>query len=262
MNTEEQALQLEDYQLQLRWLRPQAADAAQKPVIVFLHDSLGCITLWRDFPERLVQQTGCPALVYDRRGYGASSPFSSTQRNPDYLEREADVLEHLLEKLNIPEAILFGHSDGGSIALLAAAKYPQRIKGIITEGAHVFVEELTLAGIRAAVQAYQTTSLPEKLRKYHGAKTDAVFHAWADIWLSDAFRDWNIEGFLSAIRCPALVVQGEADEYGTLAQVEAVVRQVQGQAQKLVIPGIGHTPHREAQELVLAESSRFIQTIR
>ena len=145
------------------------------PTLVFLHDSLGCIALWRDFPAALGAATGCPTLSYDRQGYGQSSPFASTERPINYLEVEADLLLRLLEQCAVEQAILFGHSDGGSIALLAAAKHPASIRAVVTEGAHIFVEEVTLQGIREAVQAYRTTALPERLRNYHGAKTNAVF---------------------------------------------------------------------------------------
>lgn len=257
IHTKEEFILVDDALFSLKWLCPEAA-AAGKPVLVFLHDSLGCIRLWRDFPEQLAQATGCPALIYDRQGYGQSSPFQSINRSLNYLEQEADVLDRLLEKLQIPQAILFGHSDGGSIALIAAAKYKSRINAIITEGAHVFVEEVTLEGIRAAVEAYQTTDLPQKLQKYHGAKTEAVFRAWTETWLSGSFQSWNIEHFLPSILCPALIIQGEQDEYGTLAQVEAVVQQAQGPVQQLILPDIGHTPHREAPEQVLEKSAHFI----
>ena len=257
IHTKEEFILVDDAELSLKWVYPEAG-AAGKPVLVFLHDSLGCIRLWRDFPEKLAQATGCTALIYDRQGYGQSSPFESINRGPDYLEQEADVLERLLEKLQIPQAILFGHSDGGSIALIAASKYKSRVKAIITEGAHVFVEEITLAGIREAVESYQTTNLPQKLQKYHGAKTEAVFCAWTDTWLSASFRSWNIEYFLPSILCPALIIQGEKDEYGTLAQVKAVVQQAQGPVQQLILPDIGHTPHREAPEQVLEKSAHFI----
>lgn len=256
-HTSEQLLYFQDHQLQVKTLTPEQLKP-ELPTLVLLHDSLGCISLWRDFPEKLAERTGLEVMLYDRRGYGNSTPFANTARQPDYLAREADALHELLQQLQISKAILFGHSDGGSIALLTAAKYPETIAGIVTEGAHVFVEEITLAGIRSAVQAYQQTNLPQKLLKYHGDKTDAVFRAWADIWLSDRFWDWNIELFLPAILCPSLIIQGEEDEYGTLAQVDAIVEQVRGPAQKLIIPKVGHTPHREATQQVLTATVDFI----
>jgi pimeloyl-ACP methyl ester carboxylesterase len=232
-----------------------------RPTLVFLHDSLGSTTLWRDFPAALGAATGCPTLVYDRQGYGQSSPFNSTRREVTYLETEADVLQRLLEQGAIEQAILFGHSDGGSIALLAAAKHPARIRAVVTEGAHIFVEEVTLRGIREAMQAYRTTNLPERLRKYHGDKTDAVFEAWTQTWLHDEYRAWNIEHFLPRITCPVLVIQGGQDEYGTLAQVTGIIAQVAGTAQPLLIPFVGHTPHKDARQTVLHYTSRFIEAV-
>lgn len=239
----------------------QAIIGKERPTIVFLHDSLGSIELWRDFPKKLGALANCNTLVYDRQGYGQSSPFAGSDRNNDYLELEADVLNLLMEQCGIHHALLFGHSDGGSIALIAAAKYPTRIKGVITEGAHIFVEDITLEGIKEAVQAYQITNLKERLQKYHGDKTDAVFWAWAGTWLSEGFRSWNIEGFLPHIKCPVLVIQGESDEFGSLEQVHGIISQVAGPASQLLIPSIGHTPHKEAKEMVLERSVSFISHI-
>ncbi len=232
-----------------------------RPTLIFLHDSLGCIELWRDFPQLLGEAIHCNVLVYDRQGYGKSEPFSSVDRENDYLEVEADVLNLLMEKLSIKTVFLFGHSDGGSIALIAAAKYPKKIKGVITEGAHIFVEGITLQGIKVAVEAYRTTNLPEKLAKYHGNKTEAVFWAWANTWLSEDFKSWTIEHFLPYIQCPVLVIQGEEDEYGSLAQVEGIISQITSETQKYIIPSIGHTPHKEAKELVLAKTVKFVNQI-
>ena len=184
--------------------------------------------------------------------------FTTSTRGNDYLEMEADVLKEVLEINNINNAILFGHSDGGSIALIAAAKYPSHIEGVITEGAHVFVEAITLQSIREAVNAYHTTNLKEKLQKYHGDKTNGVFDAWTKTWLSDEYRSWNIEHFLPQIKCPALIIQGEKDEYGTLEQVNKIVNQVGGLAGKMIIPSVGHTPHKEAADVVLEQSAAFI----
>lgn len=232
--------------------------ADNRPTIIFLHDSLGCIELWRDFPQALGKATNCNVVVYDRQGYGKSAPFGIAERNNDYMELEANVLNDLIMKLGIKDVILFGHSDGGSIALIAAGKYPQNIRAVITEGAHIFVEEITLQGIRAGAEAYRTTNLKERLQKYHGDKTEAMFWAWAKTWLTDKFRTWNIESFLPHIQCPVLVIQGDKDEYGTEAQVDGIVNQTSGEAVKLIIPEIGHTPHKEARETVLKESAGFI----
>lgn len=259
MEKKESYLKLGQQVLKAQKINPDSLGANKRPTLVFLHDSLGCIQLWRDFPEKLAVATQCNAFLYDRRGYGQSSSFGPEERSASYLEEEAHTLAQVLQKAGIRQAILFGHSDGGSIALVAAAEYPGLIKGIITEGAHVFVEEITLAGIREAVAAYQTTPLPQKLAKYHGDKTERVFRAWTNTWLSPAFRNWNIEKYLPEIKCPALIIQGEEDEYGTEAQVNRIVQQSGGEAEKWMIPGIGHSPHKEAPEEVLERSSRFIK---
>jgi pimeloyl-ACP methyl ester carboxylesterase len=252
---------VDDVELHVRTLTHAERAAAARPTLVFLHDSLGSVALWRDFPERLARATGCDALVYDRRGYGRSAPFGSEPRTPAYLEDEARPLARLLAHFQIERAILFGHSDGGSIALIAAAFHPERIAGIITEGAHVFVEELTLAGIRDARVAFRTTDLPRRLARYHGDKTEAVAAAWIDTWLAPEFRDWNIERVLPRVHCPVLVLQGADDEYGTPAQVEAIARGVNGPAEPHLIPGVGHTPHKEAADEVLGLVTSFVKRL-
>jgi pimeloyl-ACP methyl ester carboxylesterase len=233
-------------------------DYPDRPTIIFLHDSLGCIQLWRDFPQKLGELTKCNIFIYDRHGYGKSSPFPNRKRNNDYMEIEADILATLMDECSIDQAILFGHSDGGTIALIAGAKYPSRVTAIITEGAHIFVEEETITGIRQAINAYETTDLKAKLEKYHGDKTDAVFWAWAETWTTDEYRTWNIEGLLPSVKCPILVIQGEQDEYGTSKQVEGIIKQVSGTATKLFLPNVRHTPHKEASDLVFNKAAEFI----
>lgn len=232
------------------------------PTLVFLHDSLGCVETWRDFPQRLADRAGLDALIYDRRGYGQSSPLGEEVRTTRYLHGEAEVLLRLLDTLAIERVALFGHSDGGSIALLAAAQRPGAVCGVVTEGAHVFVEEVTLAGIREAGEALASTNLRERLTRYHGAKTDLMTAAWIDTWLSPEFRAWNIESCLPRIVCPVLAIQGEEDEYGTPAQVKAIIRGVSGPTRSLMLPGIGHTPHRDAAEAVLDASAEFLASLR
>ncbi len=232
-----------------------------KPTIIFLHDSLGCIELWRDFPQKIGTQTQCNVLVYDRHGYGKSSAFDSEKRTIDYLEKEADVLNSIIEKFKINQAIFLGHSDGGSIAIIAASKYPEKTKGIITEGAHVFVEDITLSGIREAKEAYQKTNLKHKLTKYHGDKVEALFNAWTETWLSQEYKDWNIEKFLPTIYCPVLVIQGEKDEYGSKEQVNSIIYHVKGVSEKYEVPNVGHTPHKESEVLTLSKCAAFIKRI-
>lgn len=232
-----------------------------QPTFVFLHDSLGCVALWRDFPEKTGIATHCNILVYDRLGYGKSDPMPTYERPVHYLELEADVLNEVLTTLNIHNAVLFGHSDGGSIALLAASKYPERIKAVICEAAHIFVEDITLKGIHDAKDAYQNTNLGERLQKYHGDKVDTLFKAWTETWTRNDFKSWTIEPFLPAITCPLLFIQGDADEYGSLNQVEHTIRQVNGKAEKFILPNIGHTPHKDAPEAVIERVTAFVQEI-
>lgn len=232
-----------------------------RPTLVFLHDSLGCTQLWRDFPSELGKATRCNVLVYDRLGYGKSFPMLTHKRENNYMEAEADVLNELLDALQIKDAFLFGHSDGGTIALITASKYPGKTRAILCEAGHIFVEDITVKGVRDAWEAYQTTNLPERLAKYHGDKTDMLVRAWTEIWLSDRFRSWNIESSLKNITAPLLFIQGSEDEYGTLDQVEKTVSQVSGSSEKFIIPNAGHTPHKEVPEIVLEKAARFINSL-
>lgn len=230
-----------------------------RPTLVFLHDSLGSIRQWKAFPRLLGEAADLDVLAYDRQGYGESDPYAGARRAKTYLETEADVLEKVLAARGIPRAVLFGHSDGGTIALLAAAKHPSRVAGIVVEAGHVFIEAITLAGIRDSLQAFHATDMRARLFKYHGEKVDALFENWSGTWLSEEFRRWNIEPILPAIRCPVLVIQGDRDEYGSEKQVDAVVDQVRGPAKKLMLAGIGHAPHREAPEACLEAAVEFFR---
>lgn len=230
-----------------------------RPTVVFLHDSLGCTQLWRDFPVKLSELSQCNILVYDRLGYGKSDPMPTHERSNNYMEQEADLLNDLLIELNIQDVILFGHSDGGTIALIAASKYPENVKAVICEAGHIFVEDATLKGVYEAWEAYKTSNLSERLKKYHGDKVDMLFKAWTETWTREGFRNWNIEYLLKDITCPLLFIQGENDEYGTLDQVEKTIGQVSGSTEKYIIPDVGHTPHKEIPELVLNKAVEFIQ---
>jgi len=230
----------------------------RSPVLVFLHDSLGCVETWREFPLELARRTGLDAVVYDRRGYGKSAPFPPEPRTPQYLAQEGEVLVRLLDALGCDDAVLFGHSDGATIALYAAAQAPARIRAVVSEAAHVFVEELSLAGIRDAREALRTTDLRERLVRYHGDKVDGVTSAWIDTWLDPGFRDWNMLGELPRVVAPVLAVQGEGDEYGTSAQVRAILERVGGVVRAHMIPAVGHTPHRDARDVVLEASAAWI----
>jgi pimeloyl-ACP methyl ester carboxylesterase len=251
------------HRLSAEYIKP-ANDSSndQRPTLVFLHEGLGSIGQWRDFPLLLGRATGLPALIYDRWGHGKSDPLRNP-RNVGYMHDEAlTTLPEILNQLRMEKTILIGHSDGGSIALLFAAEYPERVSGIVTAAAHVFVEDITIKGIREAVRVFETTNLRERLRPYHGDNTESMFRGWADIWLAPEFRDWNIEAYLPAVTSPVLAIQGINDEYGTAAQVDAIVRQVSGPVQGLLIPDCGHIPHHQARERVLSEIIRFIPSLK
>ncbi len=232
-----------------------------RPTIVFLHDSLGSIELWRDFPEKLCTATGCNALIYDRHGYGKSGPLIHTPRESNYMEVEADILAEIILEYKLSQVVLFGHSDGGTIALLAAAKHPELVAAVITEGAHIFVENETLQGIRQAIDQYKSTGLKSKLEKYHGTNTDEMFNAWAQTWTADFFRNWNIEKFLPLVTCPTLVIQGEQDEFGTTKQVSGIANGISGKAETFLVPNAKHTPHKETGQVVIEKCADFIKAI-
>ncbi|MEI7637512.1 MAG: alpha/beta hydrolase [Syntrophus sp. (in: bacteria)] len=228
------------------------------PHLVFLHEGLGSVGQWKDFPLSLCKRTKLPALVFDRWGYGKSEPCNEIM-NVGYLHAEAlTSLPQVLAHFRIHRSILIGHSDGGSIALMFAAVHPEKVCCLMTEAAHVFVEDVTLEGIREAVQFYEDTDLRERLAKYHSEKTDLVFKRWSETWLAPSFREWNIENYLSKVNCPVLAIQGKDDPYGTPAQVEAIVRQVSGPSSGLIVPECGHIPHFQAREVVTQAMEDFI----
>jgi pimeloyl-ACP methyl ester carboxylesterase len=217
--------------------------------------------MWRDFPDRLVAATGCGALVYSRRGYGASAPVEGP-RPVRFMHDEALlVLPALLERFGIAKPLLFGHSDGASIAIIYAGTHPGAVCGLILEAPHVFVEPVCRESIARLAAAYETTDLKGRLERHHGQNTDSMFRTWTEVWLRPEFQGWNLEAYLPAITAPVLVVQGENDEYGTLRQVEAVLTQVRGPAESLVLPGAGHSPHRDRPDEVLARAARFVHGV-
>ena len=244
--------------LQVCRLQPPGLEAdGATPTLILLHEALGSIEQWRDFPQALVAATGMPALIYDRCGFGGSQPLMSP-RGVDFFDRELLSLDDLLQTCGIKRPLLFGHSDGATLALLYAAAYPDRPLAVVSEAAHLFVEEETLSGILEAVQRWQNGDLRERLGRYHGEKTESVFATWAETWLDPAFRNWNIEAQLKLICCPVLAIQGESDQYGTIRQLQAINAGVSGRCRSRLLPGCGHTPHREVMEEVLAETAAFI----
>jgi pimeloyl-ACP methyl ester carboxylesterase len=233
--------------------------AGANATIVMLHEGLGSVAMWKDFPERVAEASGCGVLVYSRYGHGKSERLAE-KRSIDFMHHEAKVvLPELLREFQIEQPILLGHSDGASIALIYAGTWPERVRGLILEAPHVFVEEFGLRSTSAIRTLYESSNLREKLSRYH-EHVDEMFRGWNDIWLDPQFRNWNIEEYLEAITCPTLVVQGANDEYGTLAQAEAIHRRVPA-TQTLIFPRCGHSPHRDQPKLTLAAISEFITTL-
>ena len=233
------------------------------PLIVFLHEGLGSLTMWRDFPQRLCKAAGCRGLVYSRPGYGRSTPRAANEAwGLNFMHRQAhEVLPALLAALRIDTEAhppwLFGHSDGGSITLLYAARFPQQLAGAIVLAPHIVVEDLSVASIQKARTAYLQTDLRQRLAKYH-EDPDSAFWGWNDIWLHPPFREWSIEAELDSIRCPLLAVQGLDDEYGTLEQIRGIARRVP-QTQTLELARCGHSPHRDQPELLIDAATKFLQ---
>ena len=235
-----------------------AGTGAGAPTLVFLHEGLGSVALWRDFPAKLAARTGAPALVYSRRGYGQSDRLAAP-RAVGYMHDEAlVVLPALLSELGIAEPILIGHSDGASIALIHAGSGRWPVRALILEAPHVFVEDVTVASIEQARIAFRTTDLGKRLARYHG-DADHAFWGWNDIWLDPAFRSWNIEDCLPGVHCPVLAIQGADDEYGTLAQLDAIERGVSGPFDRLVLASCKHSPHRDQEAATLDAMARFIE---
>ncbi len=236
------------------------AGASTASTLVFLHEGLGSVAMWRDFPQRVVDATGHPALVYSRAGYGKSSPLVAP-RQPDYMHVEAlSTLPALLDRLAIDAPILIGHSDGASIALIHAGGGARAVRAVAAIAPHVFVEDISLTSIAQARHAFDEGELRQRLARYH-ANVDSAFRGWNDIWLAPNFRDWNIESFLGGIECPVALVQGEHDEYGTLAQVDAIERGTRAPVERVVLAACGHSPQRDQPEATLAALKRFIVSL-
>jgi pimeloyl-ACP methyl ester carboxylesterase len=258
MTADYSAVELSRGRVEYRWIGPRGSGL---PVLVFLHEGLGCVALWKDFPDRVAEATGLPALVYSRIGYGGSSPCA-LPRPLTYMHEEGEQgLPELLAALGIRRHILVGHSDGASISLIyAGAAQHQDLLGIAVMAPHSFCEEVSVASIRAANDAFTHGDLRVRLAKYHGANVDCAFHGWCDGWLDPDFMRWNIEGYVDRIKVPVLVIQGEDDEYGTAAQVESIARRVAG-AETLMLPACGHSPQRDQPEATLDAIAGFIRKL-
>ena len=226
--------------------------------VILLHDSLGSVGLWRDFPMRLVEATGRGAIAYDRMGFGKSSA-SASPLPLDFIERESEALRELREALGIDDHVLLGHSVGGAMALASAARFPQGCRAVVSLAAQAFVEDRTREGIHTARTSLSTPDGIARLSRWHGEKARWVLDAWTETWLAPAFADWSLRPLLGRITCPALVIHGKEDEYGSAAFPETISRGIGAHARMLLLEGVGHQPHREQADVVLAAIADFLR---
>jgi len=247
--------------IESQWIAPERVTA---PLMVFLHEGLGSVSMWRDFPQRLCDATGLRGLAYSRPGYGRSTPRAAGEAwAPDFMHRQAqEVLPALLAALGVDAARdppwLFGHSDGGSIALLYAARFPARVAGAVVLAPHIRVEAVSVASIAQARDAYLGTDLRQRLARHHD-DPDSAFWGWNDVWLDPAFRDWSIEDEIRTITCPLLAVQGVDDEYGSLEQIRGIARRVP-QTRLLELADCAHSPHRDQPDALIGAVTEFLRT--
>jgi pimeloyl-ACP methyl ester carboxylesterase len=233
-----------------------------KPTLVFLHEGLGSIRQWRDFPAKLAAATGCRALVYDRYGYGRSDVLAEPRRTVRFMHDEAlDALPDLLRETGVENPVLIGHSDGASIALIYAGS-GQGAKGIVAMAPHVFIEPVCLSSIRKATGTFESTDLAARLGRHH-RDARKTFYGWADVWLDPQFEGWDIRSeLLPNIRCPVLAIQGYDDEYGTMAQLDEIAARVRGRCELLKLERCGHAPFRDRPEEVLQAAAAFIGALK
>jgi pimeloyl-ACP methyl ester carboxylesterase len=243
------------HSLNYEWVGPEAPGT---PVLVFLHEGLGSIRQWRDFPARLAGQLGCRALVYDRYGYGQSDVLQEPRRTVRFMHDEAlRALPDLLKALAVDEPVLVGHSDGASIALIhAGAGF--RVRAVVAMAPHVFIEDICIRSIVAAARTFETTDLPQRLGRYH-RDVRKTFYGWADVWRDAEFGRWDIrDEYLPGVRCPVLAIQGHDDEYGTMAQLDEIGRRVAGPCELVKLEHCGHTPFRDQPERTLEAATAFL----
>lgn len=255
--THRQFLETPISRLEYQLLRP----ADQGPVLVLLHEGLGSLDLWKDFPAQLADACAAPVLVYSRQGYGRSSPVT-LPRPLDYLSQDGpQELEHVLDGLALDQVILVGHSDGASIALAYAARQDPRVKGVVVLAPHVDVEPASVAGVRRTVQAYTRGDLHERLRAYHGSNLDGAFRGWSDTWLNPDFATWNLHTALPLIQVPVLAIQGDEDEFATPAQLQTLAAMVSGPCRTLQLEHCRHFPQNQARARVLELIDEFRATL-
>jgi pimeloyl-ACP methyl ester carboxylesterase len=245
-------ISINDIQLSYNFIHPSLLQSG-RPLLVFLHEGLGCSEQWKDFHTGLCVQLSLPGFYYDRHGYGQSQEVQEPRQH-DFLDNEAEItLPALFEKLNLSHLpkIIFGHSDGGTIALLFAAKFPEQTIAVITEAAHVINEEITMRGQRDVIKLYETTDLPAKLARYHGSKTEKMFRSWINVWQSEEMSSWSIEHKLQTITCPVLAIQGSDDNYGSPEQLRRIKKHAtKAHVTISLIENCGHVPHHQSREKV------------
>jgi pimeloyl-ACP methyl ester carboxylesterase len=234
---------------------------AGKPPLVFLHEGLGSIRQWRDFPAKLCAATGCAGFVYDRYGYGQSEVLAEARRTVRFMHDEGLIaLPELLTAASLKNPILVGHSDGASIALIHAGA-GHAVRGVVAMAPHVFIEPICISSIRKATETFKTADLPARLGRYH-KDARKTFYGWADVWLDPQFKGWDIRAdYLPGVRCPVLAIQGHDDEYGTMEQLEEIKRRVSGTCELMKLDGCGHAPFRDQPEAVLSRISSFVQNL-
>ncbi|MDP1837369.1 MAG: alpha/beta hydrolase [Reyranella sp.] len=261
VTTSDRLIDLGDRQLRVRQLIPRQDDGFERTTLVFLHEGLGCIDMWRDFPQSLCNATRCKGIVYDRTGYGGSSPWPS-EPGVRYMEIEADeVLPRLLEALGVEDCVLIGHSDGGTIALNYAASDPEPLRAVVTLAAHAINEPVCVDSIRNAREAFATSGLRERLARYHGGNVDSCFRLWSEAWLAPGFEPMDANGRLPGIVVPVQAIQGEDDEYGSELQLGIIAGKVGGYCETRLVPDCGHAPHLQQPAYVLSEIARFVSPL-
>ena len=251
-------VELGDRTLRARRLAPRNSDGLERTTLVFLHEGLGCIEMWRDFPQRLCDAAQCNGLVYDRTGYGRSSPWPCDP-GVKYMEIEADqVLPRLLGLAGIDDCVLVGHSDGGTIALNYAAADPEPLRAVVTIAAHAVSEPSGIAAIRQTAEAFASGELRQRLRRYHGDNVDRAFRLWADAWLAPGFEPMDANGRLPGVVVPLQAIQGEDDDYGSELQLGIIAGKVGGYCETRLLAGCGHSPHLQQPQHVVSEIVRFV----
>jgi len=245
-----------DFEIYCKLLR--VTEFQSKPVLIFLHEGLGTTESWGSFPYELSEMLNLPAMIYDRRGYGSSSPHRWVG-NSNYLREEAFLLDKLIQKLGIKVPVLFGHSDGATIALIYGGLFPEKPAGIISVAAHTFLEQHTYNGVKKTIKLYETSRFKEKLVKRLGEKTDDVFYSWALTWASDSLAEWNIFEELGNITCPVLVIQGDNDQFGAEEQVLSITKRNRENSQSYIVSDCGHIPHVEKKEEMLEKCAEFVK---